>query len=174
MQLEWSRRRFLGQTAAVAAGVVAAAREVAGQAPAAPTQMPTRKSDPLPDALVNEWVWRGHFDLDGVKRMLGEHPTLLNAEYDWGNGDYELAIGGAGHLGRRDIAEYLISQGARMDIFVASMLGRLDVVKPMLTAYPALLASRGPHGLTLVHHATKGADEARPVLEYLQSLGAKS
>lgn len=173
MPLEWSRRRFLGEASAIGAGIVAAGSSVFGQAPAAPTQMPLRKIDPLPDVLVNEWVWRGHFDLDGVKRMLGEHPTLLNAEYDWGLGDYELAIGGAGHLGRRDIAEYLLSQGARMDVFVASMLGRLDIVKATLTAYPALLASKGPHGLTLVHHATKGGDEARPVLDYLQSLGAK-
>jgi len=34
--------------------------------------------------------------------MLSEHPTLLNAEYDWGAGDFELAIGGAGHMGRHD------------------------------------------------------------------------
>jgi hypothetical protein len=174
MHLEWSRRRFLGRTGAIAAGVVAAGSAVFGQAPAAsPQTPPARKIDPLPDALVNEWVWRGHFDLDGVKRMLGEHPTLLNAEYDWGNGDYELAIGGAGHLGRRDIAEYLLSQGARMDIFVATMLGRFDIVKATLTAYPALLASKGPHGLSLVHHATKGGGEARAVFEHLQSLGAQ-
>jgi hypothetical protein len=36
-------------------------------------------------------VSRGHFDRDGVKRMLGKHPTLLNAEYDWEAGDFELA-----------------------------------------------------------------------------------
>jgi hypothetical protein len=174
MQLEWSRRWFLGRTGMMAAGVAATGPAVFGQAPAAsPQTPPARKIDPLPDALVNEWVWRGHFDLDGVKRMLGEHPTLLNAEYDWGNGDYELAIGGAGHVGRRDIVEYLLSQGARMDIFVASMLGRLDIVKPTLTAYPALLASKGPHGLTLMHHATKGGDQAGAVFEYLQAAGAR-
>ena len=54
MQLEWSRRRFLGRTGAVAAGVVAAASAAFAQAPAAAT-MPTRRSDPLPDVLV-EWI----------------------------------------------------------------------------------------------------------------------
>ena len=92
MQREWSRRRFLGRTGVIAAGLATAASGAFAQAPAAPTQMPGRRSDPLPDALVNEWVWRGHFDLEGVKRMLGEHPTLLNAEYDWGNGDYQIQV----------------------------------------------------------------------------------
>ncbi len=42
----------------------------------------------------------------------------------------------------------------------------------MITAYPALLQSRGPHGLTLFHHARKGGEPARAVLDYLARLGA--
>ena len=38
-----------------------------------------------------------------------------------------MGIGGAGHMGNREIAEFLIGQGARFDIFVAAMLGRIDV-----------------------------------------------
>ena len=166
--MQASRRWFLATSGF---SVLATARAVA-QGQSAPQGPPARKSEPLTDDLVHEWVWRGHFDLDGVKRMLAEHPTLINATYDWGNGDYEMAIGGAGHLGRRDIAEYLLSQGSRMDIFVATMLGRLDVVKPTLAAYPALARSRGPHGLTLQHHARQGGAPAREVLDYLQSIGA--
>jgi hypothetical protein len=169
MKTSWSRREFLG-TASAAPALLSfggAARQSQQ-----PQTMPARRSEPLPDALVNEWVWRGHFDLEGVKRMLSERPTLLNAEFDWGGGDFELAIGGAGHLGRRDIAEYLLSQGARMDIFVATMLGRMDVVKPLVLTYPALLTSKGPHGLTLQHHARQGGAAARDLLEYLQAQGA--
>ena len=81
--------------------------------------------------------------------LLAEHPALLNATWDWGGGDFETGLGGASHMGSRDIAEFLIGQGARMDLFTAVMLGRLDIVTPMLTAYPALLQSRGPHGLSL-------------------------
>jgi ankyrin repeat protein len=83
-----------------------------------------------------------------------------------------MAIGGAGHPGRRDIAEYLLSRGSRMDIFVATMLGQLDIIKATLTAYPSLITSRGPHGLTLSHYAEKGGEQARAVLEYLRSAGA--
>ena len=135
-------------------------------------QRPTRKSDPLGDDLVLEFVWRGHFDLDGVRRLLAEHPTLLNAAFDWGNGDYEMAIGGAGHMGRRDIAEYLLSQGSRADIFVSAMLGRLDVVRAYLGATPSLLTSKGPHGIPLLRHATVGGEPAAAVADYLRSLGA--
>jgi hypothetical protein len=166
-----SRRHFLWQSSVVVSAMASRAYGLPqAQAPSIP---PSRTSPPLPEDLVHEWVWRGHFDLDGVKRMLGEHPTLLNAEYDWGAGDFELAIGGAGHMGRRDIAEYLLSRGARMDIFVATMLGRLDIVKATLVAYPSLVSSKGPHGFTLLHHANKGGTDARVVLEYLQSLGAQ-
>jgi hypothetical protein len=66
-----------------------------------------------------------------------------------------------------------LSQGSRMDIFVATMLGELDIVKATLTAYPALITSRGPHGLTLLHRAQKGGEQARAVVEYLESAGAR-
>jgi hypothetical protein len=66
-------------------------------------------------------------------------------------------------MGRKDIALFLISSGARMDIFHAAMLGRLDIVKPMLTAFPNLAASKGPHGITLMAHAQKGGEEASRV-----------
>jgi hypothetical protein len=165
-----SSRRYFLNASWICLGSAFSRSNHQGPAPDAP---PSRKTAPLAEALVHEWVWRGHFDLDGVKRMLAAHPSLLNATYDWGNGDYEMAIGGAGHLGRRDIAEYLLAQGSRMDLFVAAMLGRLDVVKATLTAYAPLLKSRGPHGFTLVHHARQGGAQAREVLDYLQSLGAE-
>lgn len=122
--------------------------------------------------LVKEFVIAGHGNLDRTKELLGQEPGLLNATWDWGGGDFETALGGAGHMGRKDIAEFLLSQGSRMDIFVATMLGKLDIVKAMLTAYPELIHSKGPHGLTFLHHAKKGGDEALPVFSYLETLGA--
>ena len=169
-----TRRTFLTTTSIAIATALPAASQQPNVSQTPPNNTPpARRAEPLSEELVHEWVWRGHFDLDGVKRMLAVHPTLLNSSYDWDHGDFEMAIGGAGHMGRRDIAEYLLSQGGRMDIFVATMLGRLDIVKATLTAYPALLQGRGPHGLTFLHHARQGGDAAREVLEYLQSLGAK-
>lgn len=138
---------------------------------AAPKIFP-RNAEPLADESVHEFVWRGHFDLEGVRRILAESPGLLNSAYDWGRGDFETAIGGAGHMGRRDIAEFLLTQGARADIFVSAMLGRLDIVMAFLAATPSLLYAKGPHGIPLLRHALAGGAEAAPVVGYLRKLGA--
>jgi hypothetical protein len=121
--------------------------------------------------IVNEFVNVAHSDFDKVKQMLTEQPLLLNAAWDWGNGDFETALGAAGHLGIKETANFLISQGARTDIFVLTMLGKTDIVKAMLQAYPSLLNSKGPHGFTLLHHAEKGGKDAEKLLAHLQKLG---
>lgn len=136
------------------------------------TQISMQTKDPIKPELVREFVVKGHGDLNRVKELLEQEPQLLNATWDWGGGDFETAIGGAGHMGRPDIAEFLLSKGARMDVFVAAMLGKLDVVKSTLEAYPGLKLSKGPHGLTLLHHATKGGEKSKGVLDYLTEIGA--
>ena len=112
-----------------------------------------------------------HGNLERTRQMLDATPALLNATWDWGGGDWEAAIGGAGHMGRKDIAAFLLSRGARMDIFVAAMMGRLDILQPTLEAYPGLLQSRGPHGISLMRHAVAGKEEAAAVVEFLRSKG---
>jgi hypothetical protein len=131
----------------------------------------SQKPDPIKPELVKAFVGKGHGDLEGVKQMLNEIPGILNACWDWGGGDFETALGGASHMGRKDIAEYLIEQGARMDIFAAAMLGQLEIVKSMVMAYPEILQSKGAHGITLLTHAQKGGDNALPVVEFLKSKG---
>src|SRR5438309_733875 len=131
--------------------------------PVTPTQ-PVVRPDPLKPQLVKDFVTAGHFDLEKTKAMLTETPRLLNAAWDWGGGDFEMAIGGAGHMGRKDIALYLISQGSRFDIFVAAMLGRLDIAKAILSLDPTLANSLGSHGIPLMAHAKKGGDEASDVV----------
>lgn len=130
------------------------------------------KPPPLNLELVKEFVGVSHSKIDRVKEMLEENHLLLHVSYDWGGGDYESGIEAAGHVGNKEIASYLLSKGARYNIYLASMLGHLDVVKQVLTFNPGLLNSKGPHGFTMLHHAQKGGDEAKPVVEYLQSLGA--
>lgn len=166
-----NRKDFL-TTVASFAGVstFGSVRTLAALAPP-PAQEKQPKPPPLSPESVREFVGAGHGNLEKVQELLKTTPGLLNATWDWGGGDFETAIGGAGHMGRRDIAEYLISQGARMDIFVAAMLGKLDVVKALLTAYPSLAQSKGPHGITLLTHAQKGGAAAEPVLEFLRSQG---
>jgi len=128
---------------------------------------------PTSAELVQEFVKVSHGNFAKVKEMLDQQPNLLNAAWDWGNGDYETGMNAAGHMGQVEIAQYLLSKGARMDIFCAAMLGRLEIVKPILDAYPNLKTSKGPHGLKLLHHAEKGGDNAKKVLEYLKGIGAE-
>ncbi len=139
----------------------------------APSGTPPPRPDPLASTAVQEFVRKAHGDLTATKALLAEQPGLLNATWDWGGGDFETGLGGAGHMGNREIAEYLIGQGARLDIFVAAMLGRLDIVRAMLAAWPALIQSKGPHGISLMRHARAGKDASAAVAEYLSSLGAQ-
>jgi hypothetical protein len=160
---------LFGQVAGAASGTPSAA----AQTPS-PSAASKPRPDPLKPELVKEFVMAAHVDLEKTKALLAETPTLLNATWDWGGGDFEMAIGGAGHMGRRDIALFLISQGGRFDLFVAAMLGRLDVVKPMLTVFPHLAESKGPHGIPLMVHAQKGGQEAAEVAAFLESFKSRS
>jgi len=129
--------------------------------------------DPLPAEKVKDFVIAGHGNLDKVKSMLAEFPTLLYATWDWGDGDFETGLEGAGHVGNKEIANYFIGLGARTNLFVLTMLGKTQIVKPYLDTFPQYLTARGPHGLTLLHHAQKGGDDAKELLDYLQSKGLK-
>ena len=177
-----SRRGFglsLGAVAGVAA-VAGAADEP--KKPAGPTEAEfTRDYDPpkfvpgwkkpqVNRLLVQDFVIYAHDNLDMVKKLLEKNPALLNSAMDWGGGDWETALGGASHMGRRDIAEYLIEAGARVDLFASTMLGELAVVKALLTLQPKLIDAKGPHGFGLHWHAHVGNDKAKEVLEYLQGL----
>jgi hypothetical protein len=163
-----SRREFVS-LAAIAGTAALVHAQNTQSSPQSQASVPP-KPPALDASLMKEFVIAGHGDLDKVKTMLANEPGRLNASWDWGGSDFEMAIGGAGHMGRPDIANYLISQGGRFDIFVATMLGRLDMVKSALTLYPNLARSKGPHGLTLLHHAQKGGANASEVLKYLETL----
>jgi hypothetical protein len=120
-------------------------------------------------AVVESFVSKAHGDFDGVRTLLGEEPALVNATWDWGGGDFETALGAAAHMGRRDIALFLLEQGARLDLFAAAMLGEVAIVRAVLAAHPGSRDVRGPHGIPLVEHARAGGEEAREVLELLEA-----
>jgi hypothetical protein len=126
----------------------------------------------LDPALVQPFVAKAHGDLDAVRELLEREPQLVNAAWDWGEGDWETGLGAASHMGRRDIALFLLERGARMDIFAAAMLGEADVVRAMLTAHPEAREAPGPHGIPLIAHAQAGGEEARTVVELLDREGA--
>ncbi len=136
----------------------------------APTFKPMLRKPRLGSTLSQDFVIFAHYDLDMTKRLLEKEPALLNTTVDWGGGDWESALGGASHMGRRDIAQFLLDKGARIDIFAATMLGHLDVVKALLAAHPRLIDSKGPHGIPLIVHAKQGGKEAEEVLKFLEGL----
>jgi hypothetical protein len=136
-------------------------------------QTSTQEPPPLPLDLVKEFVKAGHGDLQKVQSMVQEHPNLIYTKFDWGNGDYEAAIEGAGHVGNKEIAHFLLEQGSRVTLYILTMLGRTDLVKPILEAYPQLLTAKGPHGFTLLHHAKVGGKDAEELYAWLQEKGLK-
>ncbi|HKB05200.1 MAG TPA: ankyrin repeat domain-containing protein [Gemmataceae bacterium] len=182
-----TRRKFTAAAAGLALG--AAADPAAGQAPktdpktpAGPTEAPLERDYPAPGfkpgwkkpqvnrLLVQDFVIYAHSDLAMTQKLLDKEPALLNAAMDWGAGDWETGLGGASHMGRRDIALFLLERGVRVDLFCAAMLGQLEVVKALLMLQPKLIDARGPHGISLHAHAQWGGKEAEPVLDYLQSV----
>ena len=131
------------------------------------------KKPVLEFTLVQEFVSKAHADLDGVKELLGREPALINSTWDWGGGDFETGLGAAAHMGRSDIATYLLENGARLDLFAAAMLGNLEIVKAALETYPNAIDIPGAHGIPLIAHAQAGGNQAVQVYEYLKSLSSQ-
>ena len=126
------------------------------------------KLPPIPLEQVNEIVSVAHSELDAVRRLIEQNPALVNVAWDWGGGDFETPLGSASHMGRRDIALYLIEKGARLDLPAAVMLGELDIVRGILKAFPAARHSTGAHGIPLLIHAKAGG--SAEMVAYLESL----
>lgn len=140
--------------------------------PAPPAVKRPDKGPSLEPELVREFVGAGHANMEKTRALLGQQPALINATWDWGGGDWETALGGASHMGSRDLAEYLLSQGARMDVFCAAMLGKIEIVKAFLADDPKVVDLKGPHGISLLRHAQAGKQDA--VIELLTAKGAKA
>ncbi|MFO0935965.1 MAG: ankyrin repeat domain-containing protein [Gemmataceae bacterium] len=170
-------------TAAVGGSLLAGTTVLAADPPpAGPTEAPFTRDYPAPKfkpnwkkpqinrQLAQDFVIYAHSDLAMTKKLLEKEPGLLNAAIDWGNGDWETALGGASHMGERETVLYLLEKGARVDLFAATMLGLLDVVKTLLTLQPKLIDAKGPHGFSLHFHAQVGGTHSANVLDYLQSV----
>ena len=128
---------------------------------------------PMAANLVKDFVGAGHRDLGKVQSMMADYPIIVHCTYDWGNGDFESAIEAAGHVGRIDIAEHLINNGSRITLFALAMLGKTELVKPVLEAFPKLIFANGPHGFTLLHHAKLAGKDGEELYNYLQEKGLK-
>ncbi len=135
----------------------------------------------IDDEIVASVVGASHSNLDRVKELVNKRPELSRATWDWAFGDWETALGAASHVGRRDIAEFLMSKGARPDIFTYAMFGAYDAVKAMIENTPGIQSIAGPHGISLLRHAKSGlradglSEKNKPdgnkLVAYLESLG---
>lgn len=159
-----NRRQFLASSLALSATVAIPA--IAQDKISAPPKRPPV----LPLDLVKSFVVAAHKSLEETQSLLDEQPGLINAAWDWGGGDFETALGGAAHMGHRDIALYLLENGARIDLFAAAMLGMTDYLRSALELNPNFLDTKGPHGIPLIKHAEKGGKDAAETLAYLKSL----
>jgi hypothetical protein len=136
----------------------------------APGFKPSWKKPQINRQLAQDFIIYAHSDLEMTKKLLEREPGLINASIDWGAGDWETALGGASHMGRHEIVEFLLSRGARIDLFCAAMQGQTDAVRSFLTLQPSLIDAKGPHGFGLHFHAQVGGEKSKETLDYLQSV----
>ncbi|MEO6613231.1 MAG: hypothetical protein ABIT05_15205 [Chitinophagaceae bacterium] len=135
----------------------------------------------MDDNMVSGIVGASHGNFAKVKELVSKRPELAGASWDWGFGDWETALNAASHVGRRDIAEFLISNGARPDIFTYAMMGMLKAVQEIIETVPGIQSHTGPHGITLLQHARNRLEDktitepdkanVNNVIAYLEGLG---
>lgn len=153
-------RRFFLAHGFTAATAFMTARAFGQTSPSTPTPAPgvprgtePARPPPLAPALVNAFVIAGHTNLPRVKELLATTPSLINASWDWGNGDFETALNGASHVGRREVALGLLAAGARLDAPCAAMLGETEMIATLVRLSPAAANVQGAHGYSLLYHA---------------------
>ncbi|HJS55799.1 MAG TPA: hypothetical protein VJ765_14700 [Chitinophagaceae bacterium] len=177
------RRRFIKSSAFGLIGITAlgnlSAQNTAGKAEN--TDSLFYRYPGINDAMASGIVGASHGNFDKVKELVNARPELAGASWDWGFGDWETALGAASHVGRRDIAEFLIAHGARPDIFTYTMMGMLKSVQEIIETVPGIQTHNGPHGITLLQHgknrlgnkdiSSSDATNVKKVISYLESLG---
>ena len=180
MSDSFSRRSFNTILTTAALSPLALAQEQVK--PATPVEAPFTRDYPAPGfnprwkkpqlnrTMLQDFVIYAHMDLDMTKKLLEKEPLLINGVMDWGAGDWESGLGGASHMARYDIVEFLLSRGARMDIFTMAVMGQLDAIKMLLTLQPGLINAVGPHGFSLHFHAQLAKTGADEMVAYLQTI----
>ena len=109
----------------------------------------------MPD--INDLLMACHGDYNRVREIVEAQPELVNQA---GAAPFagETPLGAASHMGQIDIAEYLLSRGAPLDIYAAAMLGRTVEVEQFLDAEPSLARGGNPraHGIPALHFPIVG------------------
>ncbi len=112
---------------------------------------------PLTQEQIRNFVLPAHGNLAVVQQMMAEEPRLLNEKYVEFD---ETALEAASHVGNRPIIQFLLSQGAPMNIYTAAALGLQDAVAAFLDESPELVNGNGVHGISLLFHVALSGDVA--------------
>jgi len=104
--------------------------------------------------------------------MLTEAPQLLNASCRWNENDSETAVQAAAQVGSAAVAQFLLKQGAPLEICTAAMLGMREEVEARLNSDPRNANATGAHGIPLLPHAVWSEDLR--LVQLVLERGAKS
>jgi len=127
---------------------------------------------PIDLDLVKDWIGKAHQrKIEPMTELLTREPGLIQSSWDWGSGDWESAMQAAAHTGSRDMALFLIDRGARVDLFAATMLGELGLLKTSIETFSGAIHVRGAHGIPLLSHAVAGETPARKIVDFLLARG---
>src|SRR5207244_12499829 len=133
--------------------------------------MQTQEQPPSTEQ-IREFVIAGHGNLEKVRQMLAENPKLLNASYRWNENDSETAVQAAAQVGNSNVAQFLLKQGAPLEICTAAMLGMRDEVENRLNEDHRNVNATGAHGIPLLPHAV--CSENLRLVQLVCERGAKS
>ena len=103
-----------------------------------------------------------------VEQMISRNPSLVNVKGRQGMSPVTVAT----YYGRSKIAEVLVSRGARLNIWEASMTGNIAVVKDLLAKNPAEANSFSQDGFTALHLAAFFGHEE--VVRHLLGMGVNA
>jgi len=104
---------------------------------------------------ANQFIIDCHGDLDTVKEKVASTPGLVNA---YNPETIESALGATAHMGQREIAEFLLENGAEPELGALAMLGRRDEVQAWLQKDPAAAQAGGAHRIPVAFHAAISGD----------------
>ncbi len=131
----------------------------------------TQRNDAVTTSLtqdqIDQFVAACHGNFAGVREQLAGHPELLNSRSSLD----ESPLGAAAHVGNREIAEYLVAQGAVVDLPAAAMLGDLPAMQALLADAPEAAQGAGAHGIPVLFHAVAGGN--LDAVELLLASGAE-
>ncbi len=127
---------------------------------------------------INQPLPNHSFDVPAILAAVQkQNREIVDALLDAGANINERSRWWAGSFGVLDtassqLAEYLISRGATVDIHAAARLGRIDRVRELLNADPAVVHARGGDGQLPLHFAAN-VEIATLLLEHGADINAR-